>query len=165
MGKIMYKNMPFSGTFKIDHIELTQLDYDALSAEEKNDPDKVYFIRDGIPTPSTLADYVVEQGTDGIWTYRKWNSGIAECWGYTSVPSATYNANGGSKQIAEATPSVFNGAPLTVHANGYISSLVQTQIGFTYADSSYVQTYLINRSASAITKNGGVYWELKGRWK
>ena len=27
------------------------------------------------------ADYVVEQGTSGIWTYRKWNSGIAECWG------------------------------------------------------------------------------------
>lgn len=25
-------------------------------------------------------DYVVEQGTSGIWTYRKWNSGIAECW-------------------------------------------------------------------------------------
>lgn len=25
-------------------------------------------------------DYVVEQGTSGIWTYRKWASGIAECW-------------------------------------------------------------------------------------
>ena len=28
-----------------------------------------------------VADYIVEQGTNGIWTYRKWNSGIAECWG------------------------------------------------------------------------------------
>lgn len=27
-----------------------------------------------------VADYVVEQGTSGSWTYRKWNSGIAECW-------------------------------------------------------------------------------------
>lgn len=26
-------------------------------------------------------DYVVEQGTSGIWTYRKWNSGVVECWG------------------------------------------------------------------------------------
>lgn len=26
-------------------------------------------------------DYIVEQGTNGIWTYRKWNSGVAECWG------------------------------------------------------------------------------------
>ena len=25
-------------------------------------------------------DYVIEQGTSGIWTTRKWISGIAECW-------------------------------------------------------------------------------------
>ena len=34
-------------------------------------------------------DYVVEQGTDGIWTYRKWNSGIAECWGVYKTTSET----------------------------------------------------------------------------
>jgi phage minor structural protein len=33
-----------------------------------------------------LADYIVEEGTDGIWRYRKWNSGISECWGkYTQT--------------------------------------------------------------------------------
>ena len=26
------------------------------------------------------ADYVVEQGVSGKWSYRKWNSGIGECW-------------------------------------------------------------------------------------
>ena len=26
-------------------------------------------------------DYVLEQGTSGIWTYRKWSSGICEYWG------------------------------------------------------------------------------------
>ena len=26
-------------------------------------------------------DYVIEEGQSGIWTYRKWASGIAECWG------------------------------------------------------------------------------------
>ena len=31
------------------------------------------------------ADYVVEQGTSGIWTYRKWNSGIAECKGVATT--------------------------------------------------------------------------------
>ncbi|MBQ6815737.1 MAG: hypothetical protein IJP26_00705 [Clostridia bacterium] len=25
-------------------------------------------------------DYILEQGTSGIWTYRKWNSGLYECW-------------------------------------------------------------------------------------
>lgn len=29
-----------------------------------------------------IADNViVEQGTEDIWTYRKWSNGIAECWG------------------------------------------------------------------------------------
>lgn len=44
------------------------------------------------------ADFVVEQGESGIWTYRKWNSGIAECWltaGYmTSGTPTTMTANG-----------------------------------------------------------------------
>ena len=35
------------------------------------------------------ASYIVEQGTSGIWTYRKWSDGIAECWcsKTDSVPS------------------------------------------------------------------------------
>lgn len=34
------------------------------------------------------ADYVVEQGTSGNWTYRKWNSGIYECWVRTGSGSS-----------------------------------------------------------------------------
>ena len=29
---------------------------------------------------SVESDFVISQGTSGIWTYRKWKSGIAECW-------------------------------------------------------------------------------------
>lgn len=34
-------------------------------------------------------DYVVEQGTDGVWNYRKWSSGVAECWGKTQFTVTT----------------------------------------------------------------------------
>lgn len=43
----------------------------------------------GLPTPTgttdavplgLLKDYVVEQGTSGVFAYRKWNSGFAELW-------------------------------------------------------------------------------------
>lgn len=40
-------------------------------------------------------DYVVEQGTDGIWKYRKWASGVAECWGSETIsftPSEAWGA-------------------------------------------------------------------------
>ena len=39
-------------------------------------------------------DYVVAQGTSGIWTYRKWNSGLAECWGVYTMNSAATKAWG-----------------------------------------------------------------------
>lgn len=39
-------------------------------------------------------DIVIEQGTSGIWTYRKWNSGVAECWG-VETSSSTASTEGG----------------------------------------------------------------------
>jgi hypothetical protein len=38
-----------------------------------------------------IKDYIVGRGTSGIWTYRKWNSGIAECWG--TVAAAAHNVS------------------------------------------------------------------------
>lgn len=43
---------------------------------------------------NNTADYVIEQGTSGIWTYRKWNSGVAECWGIYTMTSACTKAWG-----------------------------------------------------------------------
>lgn len=42
---------------------------------------------------SKVADFVVQQGTQGDWTYRKWNSGFAECWRNVSVTPTTVNGN------------------------------------------------------------------------
>lgn len=36
---------------------------------------------------SPIADFIVQAGTNGIWTYRLWDSGVAECWG-TVAPAA-----------------------------------------------------------------------------
>ena len=47
-----------------------------------------------------VADYVVAQGTSGNWTYRKWNSGIAECWA---------SKNCGNVAITEAWGSLYEG--------------------------------------------------------
>ena len=44
--------------------------------------------------PSAGMDRIVEQGTSGIWTYRKWNSGIAECWGRLEKASSSFTAWG-----------------------------------------------------------------------
>ena len=58
----------------------TKAEYDALTEKPLNCL--------CIITDDPQSDYVVEQGTDGIWTYRKWASGIAECWGKTEIQNA-----------------------------------------------------------------------------
>lgn len=40
---------------------------------------------------SSMPDFVTEQGTSGIWTYRKWKSGIKECWCIT--PSVSFSGS------------------------------------------------------------------------
>lgn len=117
--------------------------------------------------PNASVDYVVESGTSGIWHYRKWNSGVAECWGATAVPSTTYSANGGYKNVTASLPSgLFNVTPPVVIANGRIDSVIATDIGFTAPNNtSTIQTYLINRYSGAVTKTGMVYWIVKGTWK
>ena len=37
-----------------------------------------------------ISDYVVEQGTSGIWTYRKWNSGGIKLIGHEQFVSGTW---------------------------------------------------------------------------
>lgn len=43
---------------------------------------------------NNVNDFVVEQGSSGIWTYRKWASGIAECWGVAEVNTTIQTAFG-----------------------------------------------------------------------
>lgn len=39
------------------------------------------------------ADHIVARGASGIWNYRKWSSGVAECWAnYTFAPGAFESA-------------------------------------------------------------------------
>ncbi len=51
-----------------------------------------------------LADFVIEQGAQGIWTYRKWSSGIAECFGRSSVETEFTNKWGQNYVSNEMTP-------------------------------------------------------------
>lgn len=53
-----------------------------------------------------IDDFVIEQGTDGIWTYRKWNSGIAECWGTPYSETLTMAASGNIYRSEPATFSI-----------------------------------------------------------
>lgn len=50
-----------------------------------------------------INDFVIEQGKSGIWSYRKWNSGIAECWGKLPVSNLTITTANGSMYRSAGT--------------------------------------------------------------
>ena len=64
---------PSSATFKIPKLTSTSGTITSLNAPT--------LTTDSLKIGSnTVADFVIQQGTSGAWTIRKWNSGIAECW-------------------------------------------------------------------------------------
>ena len=45
---------------------------------------------------NAITDFPIEEGTDDIWSYRKWHSGIAECWGLYAITGAEVRTAWGS---------------------------------------------------------------------
>ena len=86
-----------------------------------------------------LGDFVVETGTSGAWTYRKWNNGIAECWGtlngtlsYYTTLSVFYAYEGSvsfPSGLFTAVPNVqfqpYIGNGFAIPARGAISTATQ----------------------------------------
>lgn len=114
-------------------------------------------------------DYIVEQGTSGIWTYRKWASGIAECWGTTDIYTCSTLETWGSLYAIDniippiAFPFEFIEVPTVticpIHIDGYY---------WTYSESNKTTThspYVSVARPTNIRFNVQVDFQVKGRWK
>lgn len=123
-----------------------------------------------------LEDFIVEQGTSGIWTYRKWNSGIAECWGTTSVntsfngTSGNVSYNGTSLSSPTYPTNLFIDTPdsLTAETWGVSGSGTHCYLTFTTGHTkTSPSNFYIFRNASTTTTIYTIYisYEVKGRWK
>lgn len=55
-----------------------------VSSVTISEPVQMFTVAKSISELESGADAVIEQGTSGIWTYRKWESGLRECWGNVS---------------------------------------------------------------------------------
>ena len=126
----------------------------------------------GIRTNLGITDYVVAQGTSGIWTYRKWNSGIAECWGNSTISyqidCTTQRAN------AVYTDDTFKGTNASLPSGLFTSVSFATvnarTNGYTIAQVSALSTttlsYRIWCPYSTLLASGSVVeFHVKGKWK
>ena len=113
-----------------------------------------------------INDYIVEQGTYIGWKYRKWNSGIAECFGYISLGSISVSAVGNVyRGTATVTlPGIFNDIPSNVHiTNGNpLSSIIS--INGRATDADHVSVYVWKSTKGVVD---GVYasFHVIGTWK
>lgn len=114
------------------------------------------------------ADYIVSQGTSGIWTYRKWASGVAECWLESeltltgSTPVDNMNGSAYLSYVDVDLPFTFKTQPRAV-ANGVLG----TGTGFVnvWCRNGYneITVYVTgNQNNAAITIRSMI---VTGRWK
>jgi hypothetical protein len=112
------------------------------------------------------ADYIVEQGTDGIWTYRKWNSGIAECWGRTAESSlalsTAYNGAYYGTLTVQLPSELFISAPLVTATRNSSSTGVTWLQVYSVTTSSF-KADIGNNTSVTVPVSLGV--EAKGTWK
>ena len=108
---------------------------------------------------------IVESGTDGMWTYRKWSDGIVECWGKnvsTAAVSAGYNF------FATSLPKLFiqSFEPICTFSGG-ITGVANSWVAYQKAqwatDHWYIDGYLGNGGGA--TTGGWYYVHVIGRWK
>ena len=117
------------------------------------------------------ADYVVEQGTSGIWTYRKWSSGIAECFGAQSYSNISVSTAWGSVyesagQKLSFPAGLFTAAPdycSITYGGGSEATLSIEPLGL--PSKTETQTFCLTRAAAATIANAKVQVHAIGRWK
>ena len=121
--------------------------------------------------PSAATDYIVEQGTSGIWTYRKWNSGIAECWGAKAISVSSW-ATWGTWYYISATGDAY---PTNLFTTVYsVQGSISSGAGDTISSIADRPSNLsvtapkitaVRPSAGSTSTNGYAFWHTIGRWK
>ena len=113
------------------------------------------------------SEYIIEEGTNGIWTYRIWNSGISECWGKKTISVTTSTSNNGyytgSVGSLQYPSNLFISEPVlncTLKASSFPGHL--------FIDGTESSSYTGKISIAAhsnTTVNGYIHLSAKGRWK
>lgn len=115
---------------------------------------------------ASFADYVVEQGTSGIWTYRKWNSGIAECWGGKAITLSHYASTAGFYAYytdVKFPSGFFVSAPILTYTAWIDNALALTGTLTTALTKDGLNLYALSNTSGS--KPTSWYVDAKGRWK
>ena len=112
---------------------------------------------------------IEEEGTSGIWYYRKWSSGIAECWGEVTVRASITDAIGAMymkvTDYFSWPDALFSAAPKIVHATPITTAPLLPIIRGGDTTKNQFRMYLLYPDIYENTINWVIGVEAKGRWK
>lgn len=155
-GKKLWSDLPYTSGLSAEEILSSEVDANANRDIEDKFATNIITYGTEAPNENTIGqiylqqvdepevDYVVESGTNGIWTYQKWKSGIAKCW-----------CNYSFKTTAQEHFELF-----------YRSLPIGTKYPFTFKEiptetvtlqSSSEQPVILANAAANTTKNTGSY--------
>ena len=112
--------------------------------------------------------HIVESGTSGIWNYRKWSDGTAECWGRYTASGINEAKNNYSGYYYSASIEVllpFNFLSITDYrSSGGSMDRINFAREFGNTNSS-VWFVICGHQSEATNIDISVYLSVKGRWK
>ena len=114
---------------------------------------------------NTVVDYPLEQGISGIWTYRKWNSGLVEMWGIATGLNGSYSVDVGygiDNTITLPFSLIDTNYCVNVTMRG--SSLIEKYNTKSYTTSSFALS-LYTESPNICQSGGSANINVVGRWK
>lgn len=82
-------------------------------------------------TQHSIDDEIIETGTSGVWTYRKWKSGIAECFGNLYQGTNSLETGGVKDLTSIDFPFEFQAIPVLLLSNPPYNLLYY---GYTHKD-------------------------------
>jgi hypothetical protein len=116
-----------------------------------------------------VSDFVVEQAQAGIWYYRKWYSGMAECWCRRNVDVNVNIAWGSALYYGMATtinyPFTFSERPICQVTCEYGTDAVSLFIASSGTGTNVYATPVMLVRTDAKTVNCNILYHAHGRWK
>jgi hypothetical protein len=183
-GEKLWSELPYASGLFAEEILSSEID-----AAKNRDPDDKFaanIITYGLEPPKegTIGqiylqqydaepevDYVIEAGIDGIWTYQKWKSGIAKCWGTYSLSASIqepfesevlfYGSGGGRVSY----PFTFTSTPTetaTLQSSGGLAWLASSRANTKSTSGSYT---IISPDAKTTTAAYSISMQVEGLWR
>lgn len=159
-------NIAINGKLTVAEADISSLKADKLDVATA---EVTYATIENLNATDAKIDNLLENGSSGVWSYKKWSNGDVELWGSQEISGVSCSTSfGGSMYRSDALTAI--AFPFSVYSpnltasyesNGYGAMLLATSMTTESSPPSY---YLIRETSGTIT-SGKINFHVFGKWK